>query len=500
MPRRALIPLLFLLTPFVSASLATDVATDRVDGTEDLVEWSDTARDVWVDGTLRSDVRVLSSRDPARLAFAVPGAPIVVVDTETASVSTLDADRLVDADDRLHATSPEPSAATGPRAVELPEGWWIDTGEQHLLIGAHRGPSGPLDRDALWSLAPQWHAATDAYRPTADAVEALRTIDRPVELVVAFGTWCGDSRRSVPRLLAALDAADNPNLSVELIGIRRGFDEPLATVRDLQVTNVPTVIARSAGEEIGRFVERPVGDNVEADLAAILTGRELVPDERFAATDRWLAGGAYALHTPDGERVGSERFALFATEDGGHRLHAVLDDPNGGIEIWQRLDEAHQTRFVEITRRIEGRELSRTRLWIDDGEVRATTRGDATGIVRQTAALPAGGVLGLPVASAVGLQWTELGRPSDAHAFDAFFWQGSGRPSAGRLESARFVAHDAEPLDLGDAGSVDSIPVELALGDNTSRWWLHPELGLPLRGELDSGARVVLERFEQAAD
>jgi hypothetical protein len=47
-----------------------------------------------------------------------------------------------------------------------------------------------------------------------------RSLDTPVVIVAAFGSWCGDTHRELPDLLA-LNGIDNPFITVHYIGVYR---------------------------------------------------------------------------------------------------------------------------------------------------------------------------------------------------------------------------------------------------------------------------------------
>lgn len=70
---------------------------------------------------------------------------------------------------------------------------------------AHR----PVFQDNLarLTLLPEWKARWQA-------------IDTPVTLVVAFGSWCGDTHRELPDLLALMEVP-NPFVRVRFIGVAR---------------------------------------------------------------------------------------------------------------------------------------------------------------------------------------------------------------------------------------------------------------------------------------
>src|SRR5262245_31855033 len=120
---------------------------------------------------------------------------------------------------------------------------------------------------------PEWAAAEAAAQPDVEACKALASVPPGAEVTVFLGTWCGDSRREVPRFWKALDAA-GPEVpfAVHYIGVDRQKKEPSAPVTNNDIRYVPTFIVFREGREIGRIVEEsPHG--IENDLLALLTGQ-----------------------------------------------------------------------------------------------------------------------------------------------------------------------------------------------------------------------------------
>src|SRR4051794_1279107 len=63
---------------------------------------------------------------------------------------------------------------------------------------------GPTTREKV-EAAPEWVQAEVDAKPDAGAAQALGAVEPGAEVTVFLGTWCGDSRREVPRLWKALD-------------------------------------------------------------------------------------------------------------------------------------------------------------------------------------------------------------------------------------------------------------------------------------------------------
>ncbi len=479
-------------------------AAGAEDGTDDgSLTWSHSTRDVYWNGELNPQVEVLSA-EGSRWAVALPEAQGVYVlqpdaDDEP-TVAKVPTETFAWSEDRLEATSSMIEPKRDAELFDFPDGIWIrDTSAEsgrHLVVAPHQGPSGALSVDELWATVPVWHSAYEAYEPTPEAVGAFRDEKRDLKLKVFFGTWCGDSRRSVPRLLSTLDAADNSKLSVELVAIGRGFTEPMGEIRRFRVTNVPTVVVFEGNHEVGRFVERPHSDNVETDLAAVLAGRPIPPKALFHEDDQLLASGRYGLFAGrDGsdpaERIGEESWRLFKIADGGYRLHTQHLEGGRRTDTWHRRTEQGPTAFVEITRSIAG-ELSRTRTSFGEQVASATTRGSEGGILKQTTGLIDDrgdrALVSAPSVAGWGFLWSAAARPKNRVDKSALVWPGAGQPTAGRAEALTLDWLGADTWSGTESATEHPCDrVAVSLGKRTGELCLHPELDVPVRASWGDG-------------
>lgn len=298
----------------------------------------------------------------------------------------------------------------------------------------------------------------------------------------------------MPALLKTLDEAANPAIEVRLVSIRRGFDSPLDFVREHRVINVPTIIVSEDGREIGRIVETPAGASVEADLAAILAGSQPPPHPGRWQRDRRLARGVYEYRDEGGNTLGTEAWELYSAEEDGRLLHSLRELGERSTEVWQRRDSAGATRFVEITRRADG-ELSRSRHWIGDGHLHVITRGNVTGIIDQKLELPSGALVVVPASAAAGQPQAALDPAAAVLETVALRLPGSGAPAAGQLEPLVFEDVGREEIDA-PAGRFMTTHVTRRLAAETSQWWLHPELAIPVAGRIDGVGQLVLVELE----
>ncbi len=111
----------------------------------------------------------------------------------------------------------------------------------------------------------------NAYKLDDTSINALEPLLKNYSLEVFMGTWCGDSRREVPRLYKILNAVHFDYSKMELYTV----NHDKKTVDNMQegkrIDYVPTIIIYKDQKEIGRIVESPI-ETLEKDLLIILKG------------------------------------------------------------------------------------------------------------------------------------------------------------------------------------------------------------------------------------
>ncbi len=127
---------------------------------------------------------------------------------------------------------------------------------------------GRVKPSAILAISEAWRGGHDSYEPAAEDLNLLSVPRARANLDVYFGSWCGDSRREVPRLLKILDRAAPSDLRVRFYGVDRAKKEPARLVRRARIERVPTIIVSVGGREIGRIVETPKS-SLEHDLALL---------------------------------------------------------------------------------------------------------------------------------------------------------------------------------------------------------------------------------------
>ena len=97
---------------------------------------------------------------------------------------------------------------------------------------------------------------------------------------VFLGTWCGDSRREVPRMEKIFSEMGIDMSSVLIVTLDRDKISPSGEQEGKDIRYVPTLIVSKDNQEIGRIVESPSSETatLESDLFEISLGIPPVPN------------------------------------------------------------------------------------------------------------------------------------------------------------------------------------------------------------------------------
>ena len=97
---------------------------------------------------------------------------------------------------------------------------------------------------------------------------------------VFLGTWCGDSRREVPRMEKIFSEMGIDMSSVLIVTLDRDKVSPGGEQEGKDIRYVPTLIVSKDNQEIGRIVESPSSETatLESDLFEISLGIPPVPN------------------------------------------------------------------------------------------------------------------------------------------------------------------------------------------------------------------------------
>lgn len=459
------------------------------------INWTDATRDVYVDNELDRAAQVLSSDSPSRLAlFSMKLASVVVLNASEHTVSTMPKDAFQFGADRTSATSapvPESNAIGKFTRVDGPVYFFVAEGKP-VLIRAHPGATGEMTMDKLWETVPVWRSEMETYQPNSEAVARIKANDKDTTVTLAFGTWCPDSKNYVPKLIKALRDAANDKIKLKLVGIDNQFHEPVDTVQPRRITNVPTVIVERGGQEIGRIVETPASKTMEEDLAAVLDGKQLVHNGRWDRGPQ-LASGTYSYRDRGGKEVGTETWELFSTAEGGYLVHSRVSTGDLTTEVFHRVDAKRRASFAEVTK-LHGDERTRTRFNFDGNTMTARMRGSVSGVISQTIEVPERFFFSSSAIAAQGFVQSPAG---DRYQISSYVAPRDFETAMGTLATVSCESKAEETVRV-PAGEFRARHLARRIDKETSEWWLHAQLAVPVKGHA-SGIEYVLTSLQSAS-
>ena len=117
-----------------------------------------------------------------------------------------------------------------------------------------------------------------------------------ISIEIFFGTWCGDSKREVPRFIKMLEEIKFNIANVKIISVG-GSDSlykqsPMGEEKGRGIFRVPVFIVYKNGVEVNRINEYPA-ISLEKDLLNILSGETYNPNYKsFATLNKWVNDGS----------------------------------------------------------------------------------------------------------------------------------------------------------------------------------------------------------------
>ncbi len=113
----------------------------------------------------------------------------------------------------------------------------------------------------------------NGYEPDRSIASQLEGPLSDYTITAFMGTWCGDSKREVPRMYKLLEMANFPMERLTMVAVNRDAkaykQSPGGEHEGLNIHRVPTFIVYKDGKEVNRIVESPV-NSLENDLLSII--------------------------------------------------------------------------------------------------------------------------------------------------------------------------------------------------------------------------------------
>lgn len=134
---------------------------------------------------------------------------------------------------------------------------------KHILVGY-------VTREAFADTLFSWYDKNfEEYKVNTSILEGIEEEIADIEITAVIGSWCGDTKRELPRFHKILDYLNFPSENLKMIALDVDKKTDVEEFDKLKVSFVPTLIFYKNGEEIGRIVEQPY-KSLEDDIVYIL--------------------------------------------------------------------------------------------------------------------------------------------------------------------------------------------------------------------------------------
>lgn len=128
----------------------------------------------------------------------------------------------------------------------------------------------------------------DSYPVDSFTCNFIRPLLTGKSITIFLGTWCGDSKREVPRVLKMLDCCgfSEKNLTLVMVSNKDTLykKSPQHEEAGRNIVRVPTIIIEQKGVEVGRIIEFPKV-SLEKDMLSILRKENYQPNYHTLKTD-----------------------------------------------------------------------------------------------------------------------------------------------------------------------------------------------------------------------
>lgn len=142
---------------------------------------------------------------------------------------------------------------------------------------------GKIDKNGLISrnYGVWFNQQHKTYTVNSEIIKSIESELTTYKITLFMATWCGDSKREVPRFYKILENADFPMDQLTVVALDHEKDQykksPGGEEKGLNIIKVPTFIFYKDGKAVNRIVESPVL-SLEEDMQAIITGKGYVPN------------------------------------------------------------------------------------------------------------------------------------------------------------------------------------------------------------------------------
>ena len=172
----------------------------------------------------------------------------------------------------LYACSPKISKINNESINKLS----VDKVGKPMLIGTCTQSALQTDPFKEW-----FNKNYDGYQVNDTITVAIKPLIKEKTFLLFMGTWCGDSKKEIPRMLKIMKASGIKRSQIKLVMV----DNHDSTYKQspgheevgLNIHRVPTFIVYENTKELGRIVESPIV-SLEKDLLSILNKDNYKPN------------------------------------------------------------------------------------------------------------------------------------------------------------------------------------------------------------------------------
>lgn len=116
----------------------------------------------------------------------------------------------------------------------------------------------------------QWYKSNyQQYKVDTKTLNIDKGLLQKLKIRVFMGSWCGDSKREVPRFFKIAQQLGLGSEQIEMIALRRNRKSPTKEQVGQNIHHVPTFVIYNGNTELGRIIENPV-NSLEKDLVQII--------------------------------------------------------------------------------------------------------------------------------------------------------------------------------------------------------------------------------------
>jgi thiol-disulfide isomerase/thioredoxin len=158
---------------------------------------------------------------------------------------------------------------------------YTDAGGRPMLLGIHK------KEDLQQPPYKDWFDKNYAeYKMDSATARQLNPFVKNKQFEIFMGTWCGDSKREVPRMFKLLEYAGVQASQIKLVMVDNHDStykqSPAHEEKGKDIHRVPDLLVYDHKREINRIVESPVV-SIEQDLLAIVKGDPYQPNYKGAS-------------------------------------------------------------------------------------------------------------------------------------------------------------------------------------------------------------------------